>query len=79
MANAYFPGQRDLMLLRINLDKLAHEVRYEDTMGAGECFPHIYGPLNLSAVIAICPLGQNRQGQFAMPEDTAWKALESGE
>ena len=79
VANAYYAGQNDLLLLQIDLDKLAYEVRYEDTMDVRECFPHIYGALNLSAVIAICPLGQNRQGQFAMPEDTAWKALESGE
>jgi len=77
VANAYYAGQKDLLLLRIDMGKLVHEVRYEDLLDEGECFPHIYGGLNLSAVTAICPLGSDQQGKFIMPEETAWKTLES--
>ena len=77
VANTFYPGQIDLLLLRIDLDKLAHEVRYEDTLGEGECFPHIYGALNLSAVLAVCPFEPDHDGKFNMPEDTAWQTLEA--
>jgi len=77
VANTYYPGQMDLQLLRIDQDKLAHIVRYEDLLGEGECFPHIYGGLNLSAVTAICPLDSDQQGKFIMPDERAWKMLES--
>jgi len=60
VANAYYAGQKDLLLLRIDMGKLVHEVRYEDLLDEGECFPHIYGELNLSAVTAICPLGSDQ-------------------
>jgi len=77
VANTYYSGQMDLQLLRIDQEKLAHEVRYEDLLGEGECFPHIYGGLNLSAVTAICPLDTDQQEKFIMPGVKAWKILET--
>jgi uncharacterized protein (DUF952 family) len=29
------------------------EIRYEDLYDAGQEFPHIYGPLNLDAVVDV--------------------------
>ena len=40
-ANAYFKGQTDLLLLCIASEKIKAEVRYEDSTGSGELFPHI--------------------------------------
>ena len=51
--NAHFQGQRDLVLLCIAEDKVQAEIRYEDLYRAGQEFPHIYGPLNLDAVVAV--------------------------
>ena len=53
VANAHFRGQRDLVLLCIVEDKVQVEIRYEDLYDAGQEFPHIYGPLNLDAVVAV--------------------------
>ena len=49
----WFPGVSDLLLLEIDPNLLATEVKYEDSKGTGELFPHIYGALNLEAVIKV--------------------------
>ncbi|UFP95332.1 DUF952 domain-containing protein [Gloeobacter morelensis] len=48
----YFGGQADLVVLTIDPARLTTTVREEDTHGRGETFPHLYGPLNLNAVVA---------------------------
>src|ERR1700751_2741353 len=55
-ANRFYrevPG--DLVLLVIDPALLRAEVRYEDVPGAELPFPHIYGPLNVDAVVAAPP------------------------
>jgi uncharacterized protein (DUF952 family) len=57
-ANQYFANQQDLVLLCIDKDKLKADVRYEAPAGvhdqrAGSLFPHIYGLLNVSAVVRV--------------------------
>lgn len=49
----WFEGVSDLLLLEIDPDLLSTAVKYEDSKGTGELFPHIYGPLNLEAVIKV--------------------------
>lgn len=49
----WFRGELDLILLEIDPALLSVEVKYEDSDGTGELFPHIYGPLNLDAVIRV--------------------------
>lgn len=46
----YYQGQ-EMLVLEIDEDKLSHEVKYE-TNPHGK-FPHLYGPLNLDAVISV--------------------------
>ncbi|HEV3200634.1 MAG TPA: DUF952 domain-containing protein [Bryobacteraceae bacterium] len=55
-ANRFFQSQQDLVLLVINEERLAAECRWETPANTsderrGELFPHVYGPLNLDAVI----------------------------
>lgn len=67
-ANTYYrdvPG--DLVLLVIDPGRLDAEVRYEDVPGAELPFPHIYGPLNTSAVLAAVPLAPGPDGTFEFP------------
>ena len=52
----YFAGQSDLVRLTIDTDKLTHELKWELAPSVGEEFPHIYGPLNLEAVVGIADL-----------------------
>lgn len=48
----YFPGLRGLLALHIQPEDLAAELRWEES-GPGSPYPHIYGPLNLDAVLAV--------------------------
>ena len=63
-ANKHFPGRRDLVLLTIDTDLLTSLVVWEDTSGAGEDFPHIYGAVNVSAVVAADPFASGDDGTF---------------
>lgn len=51
----YYQGRADLMLLTVNPDGLGSALVWEDSTGSGEDFPHVYGPLELSAVIKAEP------------------------
>jgi uncharacterized protein (DUF952 family) len=51
----WFTGQEDLHLVAVDLATLGDVVKWEEARG-GALFPHIYGPLPLSAVLvhALC-------------------------
>ena len=67
-ANAMYSDTADLVLLWIDPARVSCELRYETPEpGANHAFPHLYGPLNLDAVIAETPLDPWRQGTFELP------------
>ena len=79
VANDYYadaPAQ--LLLLEIDPDKLAAETRYEAAApieGGGTAhlenapvFPHVYGPIDMAAVVGIGVLGRNADG-YHWPRD----------
>jgi uncharacterized protein (DUF952 family) len=47
----YYKGQTDLILLHIDETKLTSPLKYELAPSVNEEFPHIYGRLNLDAVV----------------------------
>ena len=47
----WFKGAKDLVMLVIDTDKLTSPVKNENLEGGDELFPHIYGRINLDAVI----------------------------
>lgn len=49
----YYQGRKDLLKLIINTQKLTSELKYELAPSVNENFPHIYGPINLDAVIEV--------------------------
>ena len=61
------PWREDLLLLAIDETRLSAEVRYEDA-GDGRLFPHIYGPLEVEAVIEVVEFQPNPDGSFDLPE-----------
>jgi len=65
-ANAYFKGHTDLVLLWIASEKVSAEIRDEDLAGERICFPHIYGPLNLDAVVHVADLDVDHDGRFVL-------------
>jgi uncharacterized protein (DUF952 family) len=48
----YYKGRQDLLLLRISPEKLTAELKYELATNA-EYFPHLYGPINKDAIVAV--------------------------
>ncbi|HEX2682580.1 MAG TPA: DUF952 domain-containing protein [Ferruginibacter sp.] len=49
----YYKGQSGLLLLHIDECKLTAPLKYELAPSVNEEFPHIYGRLNIDAVITI--------------------------
>ena len=64
VANNRFRGRRDFLLLHIDSDRLSAPVKYENLEGGTQLFPHIYGPLNLDAVIEVTPFQPDEAGAF---------------
>lgn len=52
-ATRFFAGRADLVVLAIDPEKAGPPVRFEQA--DGESFPHLYGALNLDAVVAVEP------------------------
>jgi uncharacterized protein (DUF952 family) len=49
----YYKEQNNLLLLHINEEKLTASLKYELAPSVNEEFPHIYGRLNLDAVVKV--------------------------
>lgn len=47
----YYKNQKSLLLLHINEDKIRAALKYELSPSVNEEFPHIYGPINIDAVL----------------------------
>jgi uncharacterized protein (DUF952 family) len=68
VANSFFANQHNLVLLQIDPSQLKPEVRWEaGTDKADELFPHIYGPLNLEAVVSVLDFEPGVDGKFHLP------------
>jgi uncharacterized protein (DUF952 family) len=67
-ANRFFKGQADLVILKIDADRVTPEIRYEGA-DANNLFPHIYGELNIDAVIQSIDLESHPDGSFIMPPE----------
>ena len=65
VANAYYQGDSGLVVLVIDTELVEPEIRYEQPPGSGETFPHIYGPLNVAAVVSVLPLAADASGHFS--------------
>lgn len=50
--NRYFRNIENLVVLTIDASKLLHPLKYEWAASVNENFPHVYGVINLDAVIA---------------------------
>jgi uncharacterized protein (DUF952 family) len=66
-AAKHFRGQADLLLIAVDADALGPGLRYERSRG-GDMFPHVHGPLPLSAVRWVKPLPLGPDGGHIFPE-----------
>ena len=64
VANAFYRDDDNLLVLVIDPDRLQPEIRYEQAPGWEAPFPHIYGPLNVDAVVRTLPLERDTEGGF---------------
>jgi uncharacterized protein (DUF952 family) len=66
-AARFFASRSDLLLLAIDTARLTAELRYEEGE-PGVLFPHLYGPLNLEAVVETRPFAPGADGAFRSGE-----------
>jgi glutathione S-transferase len=55
VANAFYQGVPDLVLLTIDTERVGSPIKYELVPGQDLPYPHIYGPLNVDAVVETRP------------------------
>ena len=74
VAEKYYKGQEGMLLLQIDPARLTSELRWEPPSGGpppgvpeGDLFPHIYGPINLDAVVKVYDLESNPDGNYKLP------------
>lgn len=64
VANSSYSGDDGLIVLVIDENRLTSELRYDPVPGSDDPFPHIYGPLDINAVIDTIPLRAGPDGRF---------------
>jgi uncharacterized protein (DUF952 family) len=67
VANRLFAGKRDLVLLKVNPASLKSRIVDENLEGGTELFPHIYGPIEWTAVLEVIPFHADLHGHFHAP------------
>ena len=80
VANAFYAGQSDLVILVVAVSRLKAELKFEGPIHpagsasgaaplptAGTLFPHLYGPLNFDAVDRQIDFPIGPDGSFALP------------
>ena len=64
--SAFYAGAGPLLLLSVDESRLSAEWRV-DEVSPGVFFPHVYGPINLDAVVAVTPLTPADDGGYVLP------------
>ncbi len=55
VADLFYRGVPDLVLLVIETARVRSPIQYDPVPGEPEPYPHIYGPLNVDAVVHVRP------------------------
>jgi uncharacterized protein (DUF952 family) len=75
VADNFYKGQNNLLLLTIEPALLSSTLKWEAPSGGtpppgvsdGEQFPHIYGAINVDAVVNVVDFESNPDGTFLLP------------
>jgi glutathione S-transferase len=68
IARLLYRGHHDVLLLVIDTSRVASPVRVERLEGSEQAFPHIYGPLPVSAVVRVAPIPLEADGRLHLDE-----------
>lgn len=76
VANAFYHGRKDLVLLVVDESRLKPEIKWEapagppaDNISQADLFPHLYGALNLDAVASVLDFQPDPDtGTFTLPK-----------
>ena len=63
--NAFYAGRDDLVVLVIDEARVGPEIRREAVPGWDDPFPHVYGPLNVDAVVEAVPIAPEADGRLS--------------
>jgi uncharacterized protein (DUF952 family) len=56
IAARFYADVDDAVVLHIDPARLTSRIEVEDLYGTGEQFPHVYGPIPITAVVEVQPL-----------------------
>jgi glutathione S-transferase len=68
VADRYYRDHDDVILLRVDPALLTSEVRVEPAPGTSERYPHIYGPIPLTAVMRAEAVPLDPDGRLRLPD-----------
>ena len=68
-ADKYYRGKAALVLLEIEERILGEKVIREDLTGSGICFPHVYVPIPLRAIVRHFDFREEAAGGFSLPAE----------
>ena len=66
----HFAGREDLVLVAVDPGRVAASLRWEAS-SRGNSYPHVYGPLPVSASLGVEPLRLGPDGRHVLPEGIA--------
>lgn len=68
VADRFYAGVREpLVLLSIDERRLTVPLRWDAVPGRADPFPHVYGPLDVGAVVLATPLSRDAAGRLELP------------
>ncbi|GAA0358629.1 DUF952 domain-containing protein [Bacillus horti] len=73
VANNIYKGESELLLLLIQESIVKPKVIWEDLYDLNELYPHIYGVLNIEAVMRTYEFNLMEDGSFQLPLDLQGK------
>ncbi len=68
VANKYYQANESLCVLTIDENKVSVPVKWE-TISNGDVYPHLYGPLNMDAVVHVHSVQRAADGTYAIQVD----------